>query len=147
MSTMQIEVLDPMKLPLVARLYKTYYPSGKAKKDELTIVGCLEGQMVSVVRFRSIEQYRLLTGMLVVPGQRDRGLGHQLMAHCTQKVMNTNDYCFAYLHLEQFYGQHGFMAIAVDELPNSLKGLFERYARTKKLVPMRYVPHESVCAK
>ncbi|ANU37706.1 hypothetical protein VSVS05_02628 [Vibrio scophthalmi] len=32
MNELRIETLDPIKLPLVSRLYKAYYPSGKAKK-------------------------------------------------------------------------------------------------------------------
>jgi len=143
MSAMQIEQLDPMKLPLVARLYKSFYPSGKAKKDELTLVGYTENQMAAVVRFRTIERYRLLTGMLVVPDFRGRGLGHELMCYCLQHVLSEGDYCFAYQHLEGFYAQHGFKTIDCQELPNSLKGLYDRYTRTKTLVPMKYLVSES----
>lgn len=139
MSVLTIETLDPIKLPLVARLYKQYYPSGKAKKDELTIVGYEQANMVSVVRFRNIEEYRLLTGMLVVPEQREKGFGHQLMAHCREQVLTANDYCFAYQHLESFYAQHGFMTQQEQDLPNSLKQLFQRYSNSgKKLVAMQY---------
>ena len=52
MSSLHIEVLDPIKLALVSRLYKAYYPSGKAKKDELIIVGYSDNQLTSVVRFQ-----------------------------------------------------------------------------------------------
>ncbi|EGA66714.1 GNAT family N-acetyltransferase [Vibrio brasiliensis] len=141
MSSLHIEVLDPIKLPLVARLYKAYYPSGKAKKDELIIAGYSDNQLTSVVRFRSIEQYRLLTGMLVAPEHREKGLGHQLMTYCEEQVLTNQDFCFAYQHLESFYGQHGFQLVEPQQLPNSLKNLFERYSQTKKLVPMQYVPH------
>lgn len=142
MSAMQIEQLDPMKLPLVSRLYKSFYPSGKAKKDELTLVGYTDSQMVAVVRFRTIEEYRLLTGMLVVPGFRGQGLGHDLMCYCLLHVLAEGDYCFAYQHLEGFYEQHSFKTINCQELPNSLKGLYERYTRTKMLVPMKYLVSE-----
>lgn len=142
MSAMQIEQLDPMKLPLVARLYKSFYPSGKAKKDELTLVGYMENQMAAVVRFRVIEQYRLLTGMLVVPDFRGQGLGHELMCYCLQHVLSEGDYCFAYQHLEGFYAQHGFKTLDCQELPNSLKVLYDRYTRTKTLVPMKYLVSE-----
>ncbi|KHD23496.1 acyltransferase [Vibrio caribbeanicus] len=139
MSSLTIDVLDPIKLPLVARLYKQYYPSGKAKKDELTIVGYWEQQLAAVVRFRSIEQYRLLTGMLVVPDQREKGLGHQLMDYCQDKVLTGLDYCFAYQHLESFYAQHGFVLIEESALPNALRQLFIRYSASgKKLVAMHY---------
>ncbi|WP_425608982.1 GNAT family N-acetyltransferase [Vibrio brasiliensis] len=133
--------LDSILIPVVSRLYKSYYPSGKAKKCELIWVGYIENQIASVVRLRHIERYRLLTGMLVVPEYRGKGLGHQLMAYCTEKVLSDRDYCFAYQYLEAFYSQHGFQPVAPEQLPNSLKNLFERYSQTKKLVPMQYVPH------
>ncbi len=136
---MQIETLDPIKLPLISRLYKAHYPSGKAKKDELTIVGTIEQQIVSLVRFRNIEQFRLLTGMLVIPEHRGSGLGHQLMGYCAQHVLSERDFCFAYAHLETFYVQHNFETIDASQLPNSLKGLFERYSLKKQLVAMKYV--------
>ncbi|WP_341659318.1 GNAT family N-acetyltransferase [Vibrio sp.] len=143
MSPIQIEVLDPIKLPLVSRLYKTYYPSGKAKKDELILVGYFENQLTSVVRLRSVDQYRLLTGMMVIPEYRDKGFGHQMMSYCEERVLTNQDFCFAYQHLESFYSQHGFRILEIQQLPNSLKNLFERYSRTKKLVPMQYTSHSS----
>ncbi|NOI58439.1 GNAT family N-acetyltransferase [Vibrio coralliilyticus] len=136
---MQIETFDPIKLPLVSRLYKAHYPSGKVKKDELIIVGTIDQQIVSLVRFRNIEQLRLLTGMLVIPEHRGSGLGHQLMGYCAQYVLSEHDFCFAYAHLETFYAQHNFKTIDASQLPNSLKGLFERYSLKKQLVAMKYV--------
>ncbi|WP_081305546.1 N-acetyltransferase [Vibrio coralliilyticus] len=136
---MQIETLDPIKLPLVSRLYKAHYPAGKAKKDELIIVGSIDQQIVSLVRFRNIEQYRLLTGMLVIPEHRGSCFGHQLMGYCAQHVLLEHDFCFAYAHLETFYAQHNFKTIDASQLPNSLKGLFERYSLKKQLVAMKYV--------
>lgn len=139
MSTLSIEVLDPIKLPLVTRLYKQHYPSGKAKKDELTIVGYLDQQLTAVVRFRSIDHYRLLTGMLVEPEKRGLGLGHELMAYCRKEVLTEQDYCFAYQHLEAFYAQHGFVRTDEANLPNSLQQLFVRYTNSgKKLLAMHY---------
>ena len=140
MSAFTIEVLEPIKLPLVTRLYKQYYPSGRAKKDELTIVGYLDQQLAAVVRFRHIERYRLLTGMLVVPEKRARGLGHQMMVYCEDNVLTEQDYCFAYQHLEPFYAQHGFSPLEEVELPNELRQLFIRYSNSgKKLVAMHYL--------
>lgn len=113
---MQIETLDPIKLPLISRLYKAHYPSGKAKKDELTIVGSIDQQIVSLVRFRNIEQCRLLTGMLVIPEYRGAGLGHQLMGYCVRHVLSEHDFCFAYAHLQPFYAQHNFKTIGSESV-------------------------------
>ncbi|MDF4767204.1 N-acetyltransferase, partial [Vibrio parahaemolyticus] len=30
-------MLNPIRLPLIKKLYKAYYPAGRAKKDELII--------------------------------------------------------------------------------------------------------------
>lgn len=141
MSHLTFEILDPIKLPLVSRLYKAHYPSGKAKKDELTVVAYKESKMVAVVRFRSVEQFRLLTGMLVIPEYRAQGVGHELLNYCQQQILKQDDFCFAYEHLEEFYGTHGFETVEMTQLSNSLKMLFERYISSgKKLIAMKYRP-------
>ncbi|EGU32135.1 hypothetical protein VIBRN418_13211 [Vibrio sp. N418] len=139
MNELRIETLDPIKLPLVSRLYKAHYPSGKAKKNEQTIVAYHQQQLIGVVRFKPIEQYQLLTGMLVIPEQRGKSIGHALLLHCQQSICNGNTYCFAYPHLEDFYQQHGFATIEQSTLPACLKQLFERYIGSgKALIPMHY---------
>ncbi|CDQ49117.1 putative uncharacterized protein [Vibrio anguillarum] len=56
-------------------MYKEHYPSAKARKDELCVIGTLDGQISAVVRFKNIDVYRLLTGMLVLPENQKKGLG------------------------------------------------------------------------
>ncbi|MEH0742587.1 GNAT family N-acetyltransferase [Vibrio cholerae] len=129
-----------MKLPLVNRLYKAHYPAGKAKSDELVIAGYIGTEIAAVVRFRSLGEYRLLTGMLVVPNHRGQGLGHALLEYCQKHILDPHDYCFAYPNLEAFYAQHGFTTLDKNALPNDVKNLFERYARGKpQLVAMGMV--------
>ncbi|MDE1309531.1 GNAT family N-acetyltransferase [Vibrio aestuarianus] len=140
MTELHFEVLPPIKLPLIKRIYKDHYPSAKAKKDELCIVGAINGTICTVVRFRSIEQYRLLTGLLVVPVHRGQGVGSQLLGYCESHILTSQDYCFAYSHLESFYCAHGFRTLAPNEIPQSLMQLLERYLRSgKDLIPMRYM--------
>ncbi|WP_070970474.1 GNAT family N-acetyltransferase [Vibrio sonorensis] len=144
MHELRIETLDPIKMPLVTRLYKSHYPSGKAKSNEKTIVAYNNNTLIGVVRFRPIEQYQLLTGMLVVPEHRGKGVGHELMKHCRHQVLDTDVYCFAYQHLESFYSQHGFTTIEAEALPNNLNQLFNRYTRSGKcLIPMHFLPDKS----
>ena len=108
MSNLSFDILDPIKLPLVSRLYKAHYPSGKAKKDELTVVAYQESKLIAVVRFRSVEQFRLLTGMLVIPENRGQGVGHKLMEYCQHSVLQPGDFCFAYEHLDSASTRHSF---------------------------------------
>ena len=135
---MRIEQLDPIKLPLITRLYKAHYPSAKPKKEEVTIVGYVGSDIACVTRLRSIENDRLLTGMLVIPSYRGSGLAHQLMSYCKDSVFTKGDFCFAYAHLEKFYAQHNFKTIEPRQLPKHLQVIFERYSRSKKLVAMAY---------
>ena len=140
MSSLTISRLDPLKYPLITRFYKTHYPVAKAKRDELTFVGYYQEQLIAVVRFRTIEQYRLLTGMAVAQSHRGCGFAHQLMRYCQTQTLSHTDYCFAYPHLRDFYSQHNFHVIDSDQLPNALKTLFIRYTNSgKNLIPMHYL--------
>ncbi|HAS6350242.1 TPA: GNAT family N-acetyltransferase [Vibrio vulnificus] len=137
--SIRFEVLDPIKLPLIKKIYKAHYPSAKVKRDEMIIIAQIAQQTVGVVRLRYIEQYQLLTGMLTLPNARGKGYGHALLEYCTSNHLNEDVFCFAYRHLENFYSCHGFQEIDVDKLPNTLKQKYLRYSESgKDLVPMQY---------
>ncbi len=140
-SSLIIEVLNPIKLPLIKRLYKAYYPAGRAKRDELIITASSESTIVALLRMKSIENSRLLTGMLVVPEARRTGIGKALLTYCEHNIFSHGDYCFAFMHLESYYSQHGFKTIDCAKLPNSLKMVFRRYIDSgKDLIPMQFIP-------
>ncbi|GLQ73178.1 GNAT family N-acetyltransferase [Vibrio penaeicida] len=139
MSELEVKKLDPTLLPLVKRFYKQYYPSAKPKSDELILGGYLNGTLVSTVRFRTIEDSRLLTGMLVAKEHQNKGLGHNLLVFCQDDILQEGDFCFAYEHLNNFYHSHGFRTVEIEDLPNGLRNLFIRYLRSgKKLNAMKY---------
>lgn len=139
-SSLIIEVLNPIKLPLVKRLYKAHYPAGRAKRDELIITANIGTSIIALLRMKTVEQSRLLTGMLVIPEYRGSGVGHALLHHCENFVFADGDYCFAFAHLENYYSQFGFQTIACDNLPNSLKMAFLRYTESgKDLIPMQFI--------
>ncbi|MFC5078998.1 hypothetical protein VTH8203_04683 [Vibrio thalassae] len=140
MDTLKFGLLDPIKLPIAKKLYKAHYPAGKPKSDERILTLSQNNSLCALVRFRTIEQYRLMTGMLVLPDSRQQGIGHYFMTQLQQNELTNNDYCFALQHLQAFYGQHGFEVISQEALPNSLKQLFSRYIQSgKALAAMRYI--------
>ncbi|MGX9418749.1 GNAT family N-acetyltransferase [Vibrio sp. RC27] len=140
MIKLEFETLDSVKLPLVQRFYKRHYPATKPKKNEHIIIARSLGEICAVVRFRPIEQYKLLTGMVVDEAFRGQGIGHQLLEHCQQQILSENVYCFAFTWLEPFYQAHHFHSLDPDQLPNNLNILFQRYKSSgKSLIPMRYV--------
>ncbi|EDP57153.1 GNAT family N-acetyltransferase [Vibrio sp. AND4] len=132
-------MLNPIKLPLIKRLYKAHYPAGRAKRDELIITASIDNCIVALLRMKTVEKSRLLTGMLVVPEHRGTGVGNALLEYCTRKIFSEGDYCFAFSQLEGYYAQHGFKTIEGTELPNSLKNAYFRYIESGKgLIPMQF---------
>jgi len=141
MRQIHINPLDPIKLPLVQKLYKTFYPSAKPKRDELILTAYIESELAAVVRFRQIDQYRLMTGMLVIPKYRGLSVGDELLTYCRQQILNSRDFCFAYPYLESYYSRHGFVRQESEELPAEIKLLYERYTSSGKiLAPMQFTP-------
>ena len=141
MIEVNFQPLESIKIPLIKPIYKTFYPSAKPKKNERIVVGYHEKIIICIVRFRSIENFSLLTGMLVIPDYRQQGIASQLLTFCQAHYLSENSYCFAYQHLESLYKSVGFSVVEVKLLPNSLQQLFIRYTDTgKKLLPMRYQP-------
>lgn len=139
MNQVSIKSLDPQMLPLVQKLYKQHYKSAKAKSNELIYVAYFQSELCGVVRLRTINENRLLTGMLVSPNRRGMGIGHLILQHCRSETLSVDDYCFAYHNLQPLYQQHGFIAVEPSELPISLKQLFDRYSQSgKNLTPMRF---------
>ncbi|QOV29785.1 GNAT family N-acetyltransferase [Vibrio diabolicus] len=133
-------MLNPIKLPLIKRLYKAHYPSGRAKKDELIITASHKGEIVALLRLKTVDRSRLLTGMLVIPTLRGTGIGEELLRYCRNNVFTDGDYCFAFTHLESYYSKHGFKTIDCSELPHPLKMAFQRYVDSgKDLIPMQFI--------
>lgn len=140
MNAITVEALEPIKLPLVQKLYKQYYPSAKAKKDELIFTAYCHNNLCAVVRFRTIDRWRLLTGMLVIPEYRQQGIAHILTQECQRLTLKEDDYCFAFEHLTDFYTQHGFKSVSANELPSTLEQLFLRYSNSgKRIIAMKFV--------
>lgn len=146
MDNLTIEPLSPIRLPLLKKMYKQHYPSTKVKAEETIIVGQLNQALVGVVRLRKVDQYRLLTGMLVVPEHRSKGLASKLLDYCTrQQHLDNSVYCFAYAHLTNLYHKHGFKEITLDDTPGALNQLYLRYSRSgKNLVIMQYQDNLSI---
>ncbi|EKO3698330.1 GNAT family N-acetyltransferase [Vibrio metschnikovii] len=136
---LHFEHVETLKLPLIKRFYKQHYPSAKPKSDELIISAYENHHIKAVVRFRSIADYRLLTGMAVVSEERSKGIGQALLIYCKKNILKHNDYCFAYPHLTSFYTLGNFYTQRPDQLPAELRTLLTRYqASGKSLIPMIY---------
>lgn len=90
---LEFQQFAPIKLPLIKRFYKNHYPGSKPKSDEQVIVALKDREIVGVVRFRMIGQYRLLTGMAVEAQSRQQGIGKQLLDYCQKQWLNPATFC------------------------------------------------------
>ncbi|MGF1681963.1 GNAT family N-acetyltransferase [Photobacterium minamisatsumaniensis] len=140
MNDFRFHPLEPLRFPLINRLYKAHYPAGKAKRDEVIWVGENDNGIQCCVRFKQFDNYQLLTGMLVHPSIRELGVGQQLVQASKLQISQKTCFCFAFSHLESFYQRAGFQIISDSALPESLKSRIERYRQSgKALIPMRFV--------
>ncbi|SMY39107.1 GNAT family N-acetyltransferase [Photobacterium andalusiense] len=139
MSPIRYQQLNPIRLPIINKLYKDFYPAGKAKRDEILWVGESQQGVICCVRFKYIGELQLLTGMLVKPEYRNQKIATQLLQHATPQIQQKPCYCFAFKELEALYQQAGFITLQPQQLPHDLQQRFERYCHSgKKLIPMHY---------
>lgn len=139
MSKLRFHALEPLRFPLINRFYKSFYPAGKAKKDEVIWVGEQNGSIICCVRFKQFEQYQLLTGMLVHPEKRSAGIARQLLRASEEQIIKLPCFCFAFSYLEELYVKAGFETIPDNDLPEPLESRIRRYRQSgKDLIPMRY---------
>ncbi|MCW8332183.1 GNAT family N-acetyltransferase [Photobacterium sp. SDRW27] len=139
MSKISFHPLEPLRFPLINRFYKSHYPAGKAKKDEIIWVGENSSGIISCVRFKQFEHFQLLTGMLVHPDLRGNGIAKQLLTAINEQTTDLPCFCFAFSHLEKLYQDAGFVVISDSDLPESLASRIKRYRLSgKDLTPMCY---------
>ncbi|UXI01162.1 GNAT family N-acetyltransferase [Photobacterium sp. TY1-4] len=141
MSNLRFHPIEALRFPLINRLYKTYYPAGKAKKDETIWVGEDTSGLICCVRFKQFEHEQLLTGMLVHPAHRGQDLGLALLAAAREQLHHLPCYCFAFRYLEGLYHEAGFRLIADHDLPEALSSRIRRYRQSgKDLIAMQFDP-------
>ncbi|MFD2177576.1 GNAT family N-acetyltransferase [Veronia pacifica] len=139
MNDLRFSSLNPLRFPLVMRLYKTHYPAGKPKKDEVIWTGEGTTGLTAAVRFRQFSEFQLLTGMLVIPESRGKGVAEALLSACQSQIICRPCFCLAFRYLVPLYQRAGFDVIERDALPNDLSGRFDSYCHSgKDLVPMKF---------
>ncbi len=136
------QTLNSLHFPLVKKLYKTHYTAGMPKKDEIIWTIKKDNEILGAVRFRQHIDYQLLTGMLIVPNFRNKGLAGYLLAATKPQLQRKISYCFSFQHITSLYLSAGFKIIEPEKLPNDLYCKLLRYQQSgKNLVPMQFDMH------
>ncbi|MFT2110376.1 N-acetyltransferase [Marinomonas sp. 2405UD68-3] len=137
-SSYRVEQSSRLLYPLTKKFYQAHYPAGKPNKaDPIWLLKST--QIVSVYRLKQFTGYQLLTAMVTEPSYRNLGLGSLLLKRTQSALTSKPTYCFAFSHLEAFYGANGFKTVEKNTLPNELLERFNRYTSSGKwLIPMRF---------
>jgi len=108
-------------LDWLSEFYRQCGYGGKVQPEDRVFFAVDNNQIQGVVRLAQEKGACILRGMQVVRNQQQRGIGKRLLAILTQTLDGKECFCLPYTHLEQFYGQAGFITVADAELPGFLR--------------------------
>jgi amino-acid N-acetyltransferase len=95
-----------------------------------------EGRVVACGQLRSFPGAQELGSLVVAPAWQSRGLGSFLVKHLVQEATQPIYLECLGSRLARFYTRFGFVAIAWQDLPQSLKWKFGVSQLASRLVPM-----------
>jgi len=112
----------------VNQFYRSQKHKGSASGDEQVYVIEDDSAIIGAVRLVPYDGYYWLRSLYIKKEIQSQGLGSQLLAFVDQHISQPI-YCFPYPHLDYFYSKAGYHTVGVDQLPQSLAQLYERYNR------------------
>lgn len=118
------------KLVLSAKLDPT-----QLRWSQFWAIEC-EGRIVACGQLRSFSGAQELGSLVVAPAWRSRGLGSYLAEHLIQEATQPLYLECLGNRLARFYTRFGFVAIAWEDLPPSLKWKFGISQLASRLLPM-----------
>lgn len=127
--------------PLVKKFYQAHrthmrVPAGAS----CWVAGCNE--IEAALCLVPVEDGHWLTGLLVTPAMRNRGLASQLITHA-RACRNGPIWLFCDPALAGFYMKLGFSEPAI--LPHSLRDRLQRYNRHKRLISLCHDNARATC--
>lgn len=121
--------------PILGRFYKKNGYKGKIQPDDLCCWLELNGEIVAAARiliYRSDTViFSLLRGVWVDKSKRREGFGSQLLSDISRHEVNKNSdlYCLALPHLEQFYITNQYQIVGDKPIPYQLIEMTNRYKK------------------
>ncbi|MFB2968726.1 GNAT family N-acetyltransferase [Aerosakkonema sp. BLCC-F183] len=118
------------KLVLSAKLDPT-----QLRWQQFWVIEC-DNIVVACGQLRSFPEAQELGSLVVAPAWRDRGLGSYLVTHLIQQSTQPLYLECVGKKLVHFYTRFGFIPVAWQELPSSLKWKFGLTQIAAKLIPI-----------
>lgn len=152
MNTIQLYVPTEEEFVGVNKFYKACREKSRVQKGERVVVAVKGArplavqklveeniQIVAAVRLLPLTSAKCtwwLRSLYVAPSYRQQGIAGQLTRRAIKEIKGSC-YCFPFSHLSQLYERVGFIECGIKNLPDELKGRFERYAGGgKKILAM-----------
>lgn len=138
-NQLQLNWLDENNRREVKAFYRQFMPYARLNRKEAIAVFQTEDKLiVASVRFRTMGECRVLTGLLVSPLARELGLATRLLNKACPYIATKPIYLFAEADLVLFYQGCGFKFI--NQGPNDIEQLLIKYQlQGKPLLVMQYI--------
>lgn len=132
MSGVEYSALEPALRPMLNKFYRSHGSAMRTSSGAAFWVA-RQGEIIAGLNLRPVAGGQWLTGLLVAPEQRGKGLATQLLAHALQAASSPT-WLFCHPELVGLYQRSGFSE--TDAMPASLEEKLTRYQRTKLLIAM-----------
>ena len=134
MEHTELRALVDAQRTLLDKFYRTH--GSRMKVSALAICWVVgRPEIKAGLCLTAVEHGHWLTGLLVAPEQRNRGLASALVRHAISTVEGPV-WLFCKPQLEPFYQRLGFASC--NHMPDILMQRLERYRRTKQLIAMQH---------
>lgn len=130
---MKIVVLEPERIPLVNRFYQAENSPHRAGRHELVLVAYEESQILAALRVKLVKHHQLVTGLVVTPAHRRRGLARALLKQLCQMPRESNNPYYAFIepYLWPLYQGCGFKHSQQAMLPELLLAQLKSLQKNK----------------
>lgn len=126
--------LEKLRLPLLHKLYKDNYPSGKPKGKEDIVILEEDKKIIGSIRIKTYDDCHFLTGMMIINEKRQQNYGSILLKNLPQFLTLDVAYCLCEPSLTPFYIKNKFNYANSSEVPYIVKNKYERYTKDGKLL-------------
>ena len=129
-----VSYLEKLRLPLLHKLYKDNYPSGKPKGKEDIIILEEDKKIIGSIRIKTYDDCHFLTGMMIINEKRQQNYGSALLTNLSEFLTLDTAYCLCEPSLTPFYIKNKFNYANSSEVPYIVKNKYERYTKDGKLL-------------
>lgn len=129
-----VSYLEKLRRPLLHKLYKDNYPSGKPKGKEDIVILEEDKKIIGSIRIKTYDDCHFLTGMMIINEKRQQNYGSILLKNLPQFLTLDAAYCLCEPSLTPFYIKNKFNYANSSEVPHIVKNKYERYTKDGKLL-------------